>query len=59
MKIKKCKICKDQTEDYKKINNIKITLCCEKCEIEYVLKRFLKRSYSYCNHSGTLSTYTY
>ena len=23
MKIKKCKICKSETEDYKKINNIK------------------------------------
>jgi len=55
MKIKKCKICKDETKDYKKINNIKITLCSEKCEIEYVLKRFLRRSYIYCSASGILS----
>ena len=55
MKLKTCKICKDETKDSKKINNIKITLCCEKCEIEYVLKRFLRRSYIYCSASGTLS----
>jgi len=56
MKIKKCKICKDETKGYIKINNIKIPLCCEQCEIEYVLKRFLRKSYFYCSDSGTLST---
>ena len=55
MLTKKCRVCKHKTKYYKKINNIKIFLCYEKCEIEYVLKRFLKMPYNYCSASGRLS----
>ena len=55
MKLKKCKRCKDKTEDYKKINNIKIALCSETCEIEYILRRFLKTRYTYHTSRGELS----
>jgi spore coat polysaccharide biosynthesis protein SpsF (cytidylyltransferase family) len=52
---KKCRFCKDKTEDYKKINKIKVFLCSTNCEINYVLKRFLHKNYKYDNNQGNVS----
>ena len=52
--MKKCRVCKDKTNDYKKINNIKIALCTESCEITYVLQRFLNSNYEYNQHYGNI-----
>ena len=52
--MKKCRICKDKTKDYKKINKLKIYLCTEACEITYVLKRFLNSNYNYNQHYGNI-----
>jgi len=53
--MKKCRVCKEKTKDYKKINNIKIYLCTDSCKITYVLRRFLDKSYNYNNHYGYVS----
>ena len=52
--MKKCRVCKDKTKDYKKINKLKIYLCTEACEITYVLKRFLNSKYNYNQHYGNV-----
>lgn len=52
---KKCRHCKDKTTEYKKINKIKIFLCTQSCEIEYVLRRFLNKNYKYNQHYGYVS----
>lgn len=56
--MKKCRVCKDKTIDYKKINKTKIYLCTDECKITYVLKRFLDKGYKYNNHYGYVSLST-
>jgi spore coat polysaccharide biosynthesis protein SpsF (cytidylyltransferase family) len=53
--MKKCRVCKEKTKDYKKINNMKIYLCTDGCKITYVLRRFLDKNYNYNNHYGYVS----
>jgi len=31
--MKKCRVCREKTKDYKKINNIKIYLCTDECKL--------------------------
>jgi len=53
--MKKCRICKYKTDNYKKINNTKIFLCTDGCKITYVLRRFLDKGYKYNDHHGYVS----
>ena len=53
--MKKCRVCKQKTNHFKKINNTKIYICWDTCSIEYVLRRFLNTRYDYYSHNGTLS----
>ena len=54
MQEKKCRHCKNKTEHYKKINNLKIYLCSHGCEVNYVLKRFLYKNCTYEPNQGSL-----
>ena len=53
--MKKCRVCKQKTNHFKKINNTKIYICWDTCSIEYVLRRFLKVNYHYDSFHGELN----